>query len=78
VDQTNAVKTGGGSYPPLATQGTNPAPMVNTLDVGPNPPLPTQEPISAGNVPGKPSYATVSGKPNGKKVDVRTLFTPGG
>nr|GFB94697.1 hypothetical protein [Tanacetum cinerariifolium] len=25
VDQTNAVKTGGGSYPPLPTQGTTPA-----------------------------------------------------
>ncbi|GJV93214.1 nucleotide-diphospho-sugar transferase [Tanacetum coccineum] len=38
----------------------------------------TQDAISAGNVPGKPSYATVCGKPNGKKVNVRTLFTPGG
>nr|GEV95017.1 hypothetical protein [Tanacetum cinerariifolium] len=46
--------------------------------MGPNPPLPTKEAISAGNIPGKPSYATISGKPNGKKVNVRTLFTPGG
>ncbi|GJW67516.1 hypothetical protein Tco_0121940 [Tanacetum coccineum] len=57
---------------------TTPAPVVNTPDVGPNSPLPTQDVISARNVPGKPSYATVSGKPNGKKVNVRTLFTPGG
>ncbi|GKD81060.1 putative reverse transcriptase domain-containing protein, partial [Tanacetum coccineum] len=47
-------------------------------NVGPNSPLPTQDVISARNVPGKPSYATISGKPNGKKVNVRTLFTPGG
>ncbi|GJV12655.1 nucleotide-diphospho-sugar transferase [Tanacetum coccineum] len=52
-------------------------PVVNTPNVGPNPPLPTQEANSAGNAPGKPSYATAS-KPNGKKVNVRTLFTPGG
>nr|GEX20729.1 hypothetical protein [Tanacetum cinerariifolium] len=78
VDQTNAVKTSGGSYPPLPTQGTSSTPVVNTPDVGLNPPLPTQEAISVGNVPGKPSYATISGKPNGKKVNVRTLFTPGG
>nr|GEZ60191.1 hypothetical protein [Tanacetum cinerariifolium] len=51
--------------------------VVNTPDVGLNPPLPTQEANSAGNVPGKPSYATTTGKPNGKKVNVRTLFTPG-
>ncbi|GJV46691.1 nucleotide-diphospho-sugar transferase [Tanacetum coccineum] len=53
-------------------------PVVNTPDVGPNSPLPTQKAISAGNVPGKPSCATISGKPNVKKVNVRTLFTPRG
>ncbi|GKD58169.1 hypothetical protein Tco_1295678, partial [Tanacetum coccineum] len=47
--------------------GTTPKPVVNTSDVGPNPSLPTQEAISAGNVPGTPTYAIVSGKPNGKK-----------
>ncbi|GJW72508.1 nucleotide-diphospho-sugar transferase [Tanacetum coccineum] len=54
--------------------------VVNTPDVGPNPPLPTQEANApAGNAPGKPSYATAAtGKPSGKKVNVRTLFTPGG
>nr|GEU29456.1 hypothetical protein [Tanacetum cinerariifolium] len=53
-------------------------PAVNTLGVGPNPPPPTQEAnASAGNVPGKPSYATATGKPSRKKVNVRTLFTPG-
>ncbi|GJS81493.1 glucomannan 4-beta-mannosyltransferase 9-like protein [Tanacetum coccineum] len=53
-------------------------PMVNTPNVGPNPPLPMQEANSAGNVPDKPSYATATGKPNGKKVNVHTLITPRG
>nr|GEV90300.1 retrovirus-related Pol polyprotein from transposon TNT 1-94 [Tanacetum cinerariifolium] len=53
-------------------------PMVITPDVGPNLPLPTQEANSAGNALGKPSYATTTGKPNGKKVNVRTFFTPKG
>ncbi|GJY75713.1 reverse transcriptase domain-containing protein [Tanacetum coccineum] len=30
------------------------------------------------NAPGKSSYANITGKPYGKKVNVRTLFTPGG
>ncbi|GKD53732.1 hypothetical protein Tco_1287119, partial [Tanacetum coccineum] len=42
------------------------------------PPVPTQVTTSAGNAPGKSSYANVTGKPSGKKVNVRTLFTPGG
>nr|GEW96019.1 hypothetical protein [Tanacetum cinerariifolium] len=53
-------------------------PMVNTPDVGPNPPLPMKEANSPSNAPGKLSYATATGKPNGKKVSVCTLFTPGG
>nr|GEZ42154.1 hypothetical protein [Tanacetum cinerariifolium] len=54
-------------------------PMVNNPDVGPNPPLPTQEAnATTGNAPGKPSYATATGKTSGKKVNVRTLYTPEG
>nr|GEX42998.1 hypothetical protein [Tanacetum cinerariifolium] len=53
-------------------------PVVNTPDVGPYLPLLTHEANSAANAPGKPSYATATGKPNRKKVNVRTLFTPGG
>nr|GFB39603.1 hypothetical protein [Tanacetum cinerariifolium] len=54
-------------------------PMVNTLGVGPNPPPPMQEAnASAGNALGKPSYATATGKPSKKKVNVRTSFTPEG
>ncbi|GJV39855.1 zinc finger, CCHC-type containing protein [Tanacetum coccineum] len=30
------------------------------------------------NAPGKSSYANVTGKPSGKKFNIRTLFTPGG
>ncbi|GKB23467.1 putative reverse transcriptase domain-containing protein [Tanacetum coccineum] len=33
---------------------------------------------SAGNAPGKSSYANVTSKPSGKKLNIRTLFTPGG
>ncbi|GJW67233.1 cytokinin dehydrogenase 3-like protein [Tanacetum coccineum] len=33
---------------------------------------------TAGNAPGKSSYANITGKPSGKKVNVHTLFTPGG
>nr|GEU68368.1 hypothetical protein [Tanacetum cinerariifolium] len=41
-------------------------------------PLPTPVTTLAGNAPGKSSYANITGKPSGKKVNVRTLFTPGG
>ncbi|GJV39570.1 cytokinin dehydrogenase 3-like protein [Tanacetum coccineum] len=34
--------------------------------------------ITDGNAPGKSSYANITGIPNGKKVNIRTLFTPGG
>nr|GEY59013.1 hypothetical protein [Tanacetum cinerariifolium] len=46
--------------------------------LGPFPPLPMQVTTSAGNAPGKSSYANITGKPSVKKVNVRTLFTPGG
>ncbi|GJW29084.1 ribonuclease H-like domain-containing protein [Tanacetum coccineum] len=42
------------------------------------PPLTTPVTTTAGNAPGKSSYSNISGKPSGKKVNVRTLFTPGG
>nr|GEW12681.1 hypothetical protein [Tanacetum cinerariifolium] len=47
-------------------------------DVGSYPPLPTQGTTSAGNTPGKATYANVTGKLSGKKWNFRTLFTPGG
>ncbi|GKC11368.1 hypothetical protein Tco_1008150, partial [Tanacetum coccineum] len=42
------------------------------------PPLSTLVTTTAGNTLGKSSYANITGKPSGKKVVVRTLFTPGG
>ncbi|GJX51611.1 hypothetical protein Tco_0278456 [Tanacetum coccineum] len=42
------------------------------------PSLPTQDITSASNAPGMSSYANVTGKPSGTKVDFCTLFTPGG
>ncbi|GJU58641.1 pyruvate, phosphate dikinase, chloroplastic [Tanacetum coccineum] len=54
------------------------SPVVNTSDLGSYPPLPTQETTSAGNAPGKSSYANVTSKPSGTKVNFHTLFTPGG
>ncbi|GJU60181.1 retrotransposon protein, putative, ty1-copia subclass [Tanacetum coccineum] len=41
-------------------------------------PLSTPDITMAGNAPGKSSYANVTGKPSGKKLNIRTLFTPGG
>ncbi|GJZ82028.1 hypothetical protein Tco_0647022 [Tanacetum coccineum] len=40
--------------------------------------LTTSVTTTAGNALGKSSYANITGKPSGKKVNVRTLFTPGG
>nr|GEV82011.1 hypothetical protein [Tanacetum cinerariifolium] len=42
------------------------------------PPLSTPVTTTAGNAHGKSSYANITGKPSGKKVNVHTLFTPGG
>ncbi|GKB24513.1 glucomannan 4-beta-mannosyltransferase 9-like protein [Tanacetum coccineum] len=41
------------------------------------PPLSTPV-TTAANAPGMSSYAYITGKPSGKKVNVQTLFTPGG
>nr|GEX56656.1 hypothetical protein [Tanacetum cinerariifolium] len=51
--------------------------LEDTTVLGSFPPLPTSVTTLAGNAPGKSSYANITGKPNGKKVNVRTLFTPG-
>nr|GFD21841.1 hypothetical protein [Tanacetum cinerariifolium] len=42
------------------------------------PSLSTPVTNTVGNAPGKSSYANFTGKTNGKKLNVRTLFTPGG
>nr|GEV33408.1 hypothetical protein [Tanacetum cinerariifolium] len=45
--------------------------------LGSFPPLSTSVTTSAGNAFGKSSYANVTGKPSGKKLNIHTLFTPG-
>nr|GEW15366.1 hypothetical protein [Tanacetum cinerariifolium] len=54
------------------------SPLVNTTSFGSFPPLATQETLSAGNASGKSSYANVTGKQIGTKVNFCTLFTPEG
>ncbi|GJW71768.1 hypothetical protein Tco_0128685 [Tanacetum coccineum] len=53
------------------------SPLVDTS--GSYPPLPTQATSSAGNSlgHGKSSYANVTSKPNEKKLNIHTFFTPG-
>ncbi|GKF50934.1 hypothetical protein Tco_0147401, partial [Tanacetum coccineum] len=50
----------------------------DTTGVGYYPPLPTYETTTGGNALGKPSYANATCKPSGKKLNICTLFTPGG
>nr|GFA22747.1 hypothetical protein [Tanacetum cinerariifolium] len=52
--------------------------LEDTTVLGSFSPLPTQVTTSAGNAPSKSSSANITGKPIGKKMNVRTLFTPGG
>ncbi|GJZ69257.1 hypothetical protein Tco_0632807 [Tanacetum coccineum] len=49
------------------------SPMVNITGLGSS-----QETNTAGNAPGKSSYANVTSKPSVKKLNLHTLFTPGG
>ncbi|GKB96747.1 hypothetical protein Tco_0982884 [Tanacetum coccineum] len=42
------------------------------------PTLTTPVTSTAGNAPGKSSYANITGIPSARKVNVHTLFTPGG
>ncbi|GJY79843.1 hypothetical protein Tco_0485644 [Tanacetum coccineum] len=51
--------------------------LEDTAVLGSFPPLSSLVTTIAGNVPGKSSYANVTGKPSGKKVNFHTLFTPG-
>nr|GEY87202.1 zinc finger, CCHC-type [Tanacetum cinerariifolium] len=86
-DTTNVEKIGLGSYPPLPTQGTMVVDLMmekdklssleDTIVLESFPPLSTLV-TTAGNIPRKSSYANITCKPSGKKVNVRTLFTPGG
>ncbi|GJU36946.1 hypothetical protein Tco_1185300 [Tanacetum coccineum] len=50
------------------------SPLVNSTRLG----SPMQETPSTSTAPCKSSYANVTGKPIGKKLNFRSLFTPGG
>ncbi|GJW71885.1 hypothetical protein Tco_0128802 [Tanacetum coccineum] len=52
--------------------------LEETSVLGSFPPLSTPTTTTDGNAHGKSSYANVTGKPSGKKLNFRTLFTPGG
>ncbi|GKD76292.1 beta-caryophyllene synthase, partial [Tanacetum coccineum] len=56
----------------------NQSSLEDTTGLGSLSPLPMQVNTLAGNSPGKSSYANAAGKPNGKKFNIRTLFTPVG
>ncbi|GKE07622.1 hypothetical protein Tco_1399640 [Tanacetum coccineum] len=49
----------------------------DTTVLGSFPPLSTPVTTTTGNAPSKSSYANVTGKPSGKKLNIRTLFTSG-
>nr|GEZ46369.1 hypothetical protein [Tanacetum cinerariifolium] len=51
--------------------------LEDTTSLGLYPSLSTHETTSAGNAPGKSSYANVMGKPSRKKLNIHTLFTLG-
>ncbi|GJU60103.1 putative ribonuclease H-like domain-containing protein, partial [Tanacetum coccineum] len=51
--------------------------LEDTTFLGYFPPLSTPVTTMASNAPDKSSYANVTGKPSGKKMNIRTLFTPG-
>ncbi|GJR27162.1 hypothetical protein Tco_1103394 [Tanacetum coccineum] len=50
----------------------------DTTVIGSFPPLSTLGATTIGNAPGKSSYANITGKLSGKKVNAHTLFTPRG
>ncbi|GKC35308.1 hypothetical protein Tco_1047692 [Tanacetum coccineum] len=52
--------------------------LEDTTVLGSFPPLSTPVTTLAGNAPGKSSYANVTGKPSGKKLNIHTLYTMGG
>ncbi|GJV52050.1 retrotransposon protein, putative, ty1-copia subclass [Tanacetum coccineum] len=54
------------------------SPLEDSTVLGYFPPLSTPVTTTSGNALGKSSYANDTGKPSGKKVKFRTLFTPGG
>ncbi|GJR75362.1 hypothetical protein Tco_0087727 [Tanacetum coccineum] len=52
--------------------------LKDTTVLGSFPPLSKSVTTTARNAPGKSPYANVTNKPSGKKLNIRTLFTPRG
>nr|GEX99934.1 hypothetical protein [Tanacetum cinerariifolium] len=52
--------------------------LEDVIVMGSFPPLSTPVTTTVGNAPSKSLYANVTGKSSGKKLNIRTLFTPGG
>ncbi|GJW67899.1 retrotransposon protein, putative, ty1-copia subclass, partial [Tanacetum coccineum] len=52
--------------------------LEDTTSLGSFPPFYTPVTTTAGNAPGKSSYANVTGKPSKKKLNIHNMFTPGG
>nr|GFA82657.1 hypothetical protein [Tanacetum cinerariifolium] len=62
----------------MTTEMEKKSSLEDTTVMGSFPPLSMPVTTTAGNAPGKSSYANATGKPSGKKLNIRTLFTPGG
>nr|GEU76434.1 hypothetical protein [Tanacetum cinerariifolium] len=75
---------------PAVREGVTPSVVDLTVEIGKHnslgdttilgsfPPLFMSVSTTAGNAPGKSSYANITSQPSGKKVNVHTLFTPEG
>nr|GEU37869.1 hypothetical protein [Tanacetum cinerariifolium] len=78
VSSSAAMEVESASVVEETVEKEKPCHVMNTSDMGSYPPLSMQETTSAGDAPGKSSYANVTSKPSGRKLNIRTLFTPGG
>nr|GEW98704.1 hypothetical protein [Tanacetum cinerariifolium] len=79
VGVTSAVKEGVTPYVgDMMAEKVNICSLEDTTVSESFPTLTTPVTTTAGNAPGKSSYVNITGKSSGKKVNVHTLFTPGG
>ncbi|GJT14717.1 hypothetical protein Tco_0873423 [Tanacetum coccineum] len=79
VDVASAVKEGvTPSVVDMTVEMEKISSLEDTTVLGSFPPLSTPITSTAGNSFGKSSYVNVTGKPSGKKLNIHTLFTPGG
>ncbi|GJU18752.1 hypothetical protein Tco_1146718 [Tanacetum coccineum] len=79
VDVASAVKEGvTPSVVDMTVEMEKISSLEDTTVLGSFPPLSTPITSTAGNSFGKSSYVNVTSKPSGKKLNIHTLFTPGG